>query len=669
MGRGSRGSGHQTARLPVDLTGIISSAEKNDLITLVNAITETMHRDMSNMFDSPPVRTICEETEQDHWLSLPLRRRRGSNKENLSVLGKFRESLNGSPSATYEKAHRTIEKEENEAMTPQLRELKKEALLYFRKWQGSVLQRLREIIVNESVPYASGSRTRRRGVRGGNRGGRSDRGGRGGACVAASTLAIGPPRAPTIHVDPDLAARHKPLPNTLWSLHVERRKLLLHIALLALISLQEYNAHSRTLLVCIASSLNLPYKVYELEEGRLAQGLAKAALEVPLEDDKMGQPDEMKASSKKWKLGLGSASGSSASLSLATSLRNVGIGTPQGGLGLTTTAAAGLLGLMAENGFLMGTLFGMNSTRPLAKMLESFVREVQDFALIRLCNSLHYEYTDPRESPVEHRRLRVVVAISGCLLESDDIIKPWRSLNSQAEVYAIRWEIAALMSLGSALETVIKSTAWGRARRDIEARTIFQSLMDSTWPEPLLRISKIIDNPWGVGMVRAEKVGAVLADALIRQRFQGDRPVSLIGFSLAARAIYACLMVLAERRQFGVVDSVMMLGTPAPSESRVWLTLKSVVTGRLINVYCESDYILGFLYRTSNTQFGVAGLQEIQGANGVENHCVKTLPREHLSYPSMMGTILRDIGWEGLDIKAVRAETVLPLVQTGRRRV
>ncbi|KAG6138502.1 hypothetical protein E4U12_008176 [Claviceps purpurea] len=599
MGRGSRGSGHQTARLPVDLTGIISSAEKNDLTTLVNAITENMHRDMSNMFDSPPVRTIREETEQDHWLSLPLRRRRGSNKENLSVLEKIRESLHGSSSTTYEKAHRTIEKEENEAMTPQLRELKKEALVYFRKWQGSVLQRLREIIVNESVPYTSGSRTRRRGVRGGNRGGRSDRGGRGGACAAASTLAI----------------------------------------------------------------------VYELEESRLAQGLAKAALEVPQEDDRTGQPDEMKASSKKWKLGLGSASGSSAPLSLATSLRNVGIGTPQGGLGLTTTAAAGLLGLMAENGFLMGSLFGMNSARPLGKMLESFLREVQDFAFIRLCNSLHYEYTDPRESPVEHRRLRVVVAISGCLLESDDIIKPWRSLNSQAEVYAIRWEIAALMNLGSALETVIKSTAWGRARRDIESRTIFQSLIDSTWPEPLLRISKIIDNPWGVGMVRAEKVGAVLADALIRQKFQGDRPVSLIGFSLAARAIYACLMVLAERRQFGVVDSVMMLGTPAPSESRVWLTLKSVVTGRLINVYCESDYILGFLYRTSNTQFGVAGLQEIQGANGVENHCVKTLPREHLSYPSMMGTILRDIGWEGLDIRAVRAETVLPLVQAGRRRV
>lgn len=206
-----------------------------------------------------------------------------------------------------------------------------------------------------------------------------------------------------------------------------------------------------------------------MDENRLAQGLAKAALEVPPGEDGTTKQEDVK-SSRKWKLGLG-GSGSSASISLAAPLRNVGIGTSQGGLGLTTTAAAGLLGIMAENGFLMGSLFGMNPTRPLGKIIETFLREVQDFAFIRLCNSIHYEYTDPRESPVEDRRLRVVVAISGCLLDPDDIIKPWHSLNSQAEVYAIRWETAALTNLGSALETVIKSTAWRSARRDIEAKT------------------------------------------------------------------------------------------------------------------------------------------------------------------------------------------------------
>lgn len=155
-------------------------------------------------------------------------------------------------------------------------------------------------------------------------------------------------------------------------------------------------------------------------------------------------------------------------------------------------------------------------------------------------------------------------------------------------------------------------------------------------------------------MVRAEKAGAVLADAIMRQKFQGDRPVSLIGYSLGARAIYTCLMVLAERRQFGIIDSVIMMGTPAPSESRVWLTLKSVVCGRLINVYSEQDYILGFLYRTSNTHFGVAGLQEIQGADGVENYRVRSLPRGHLSYQSQVGVVLKNVGWEDVNTDSVR---------------
>jgi hypothetical protein len=175
--------------------------------------------------------------------------------------------------------------------------------------------------------------------------------------------------------------------------------------------------------------------------------------------------------------------------------------------------------------------------------------------------------------------------------------------------------------------------------------------MESIWPVPLLKISKIIDNPWNIGMVRAEKAGFVLADALMRHRVQGDRPVSLVGYSLASRAIYACLMVLAERRQFGLVDSVVMMGTPAPSESRVWLTLKSVVSGRLVNVYSEHDYILGFLYRTSNIQFGVAGLQEIQGADGVENHCLRRMESGHLAYQELVGEILEDIGWEDLDTR------------------
>jgi hypothetical protein len=181
-------------------------------------------------------------------------------------------------------------------------------------------------------------------------------------------------------------------------------------------------------------------------------------------------------------------------------------------------------------------------------------------------------------------------------------------------------------------------------------------------------MSKIIDNPWSVGMVRAEKAGVTLADAIMRSKFQGDRPVSLVGFSLAARAIYTCLMVLAERRCFGLVDSVVMMGLPAPSESRVWLTLKSVIAGRLINVYSENDYILGFLCRTSNIQFGIAGLEEVQGAEGVENYNVSRSVDGHLAYQRIAGLVLREIGWEDVDVRPQAALRPAPAAgRKGRR--
>ncbi|KAK1251060.1 hypothetical protein MKX07_005615 [Trichoderma sp. CBMAI-0711] len=645
MARGRGGSSHGQRR-PVDLTGIISIAEKNDLLTLINAITERMARDISNVFDSPPVVPIQGDHGHHHWLMIPLlhHRQNRSTSQSHSLIGLKHPNL----SKSFEKTREIIEKEEQEAMTPQLRELKKEALVFFRKWQSTVLQRIRDIAVNEQQTPQGSTRGRGRGMRGAPRG--RGGGGRGGGMTRSPlTLATGPPRAPSNYVDRDLAARYPPIPNTLWSLDLDKRKLLLHIVFLVLLSMQEYTANSRQLLVSLTTSLNLPPRIYRDEELRLAQGLAKAAIDLSSEVA-VSQKSEESKSSRRWKVGLGCGTGN-----LAAPLSGVGIGTAHEGLGLTPYAAAGLLGSMAENATQMGALFGIIASKPTAKMMEAFTREIQDFGFIPIHGLDGSEYRDAREFPAEHRRLSLTIALSGFLLEDEEITKSWRCLGRHSESYVTRWEVAALTNLGSSLETAIKSSAWKEGKAEIEARTIFSCLIESTWPVALLKISKIIDNTWIVGMVRAEKAGAVLADAIMRQKFQGDRPVSLIGYSLGARAIYTCLMVLAERRQFGIIDSVIMMGTPAPSESRVWLTLKSVVCGRLINVYSEQDYILGFLYRTSNTHFGVAGLQEIQGADGVENYRVRSLPRGHLSYQSQVGVVLKNVGWEDVNRDFVRA--------------
>lgn len=159
------------------------------------------------------------------------------------------------------------------------------------------------------------------------------------------------------------------------------------------------------------------------------------------------------------------------------------------------------------------------------------------------------------------------------------------------------------------------------------------------------RVSKIVDNNWNNAMVRADKLGAALAD-VIMGKAQGERGVSLIGYSIGARAIYACLMCLAERRAFGLVENAVLMGTPAPSDPMAWCAMKSVVTGRLVNVYSENDYILGFLYRTSSIEFGLAGLQRVTGVESIENVDVTAKISLHPRYQYLVGSILRHIGWE-----------------------
>jgi hypothetical protein len=464
-----------------------------------------------------------------------------------------------------------------------------------------------------------------------------------------TSFAIGPVRPPSAsEIDPQLLNRFRPSPTALWQLPLEKRKVLLYTVLLLILSLEDYNAYARLLMLHLTSSLNLPLKALQDSEIQVAQSLGHAASEFK-PDEIIKEKEEEGKGARKAKAGVARlAGGVLAGLA-------AGIGSLMGGLCFGASAAGGLLGTMAENEAVVAALFGIYGAKASVKSMESYARDIQDFAFIPLHGQVQKELKDAKEIHHKDRRLRVVICISGWLTREEDVVTSWKCIGDQAEVYALRWELASLMSMGNSLETVIKSTAWSVAKKEIISRTIFASLMEDCWPLGLLKINKIIDNPWSMGMVRAEKAGLILADA-IQRKLQGGRPISLIGYSLAARAIYTCLMVLAERRQFGLVDSVVLIGTPAPSETRVWLTLKSVVAGRLVNVYSENDYILGFLYRMSNIQFGIAGLQEVRGVRGVENYDVSRLVSGHLRYQYLIGSILKSIDWEDVDLEQVAKE-------------
>lgn len=267
---------------------------------------------------------------------------------------------------------------------------------------------------------------------------------------------------------------------------------------------------------------------------------------------------------------------------------------------------------------------------------------------------LHPSEKDAIEDP-STRRLRITIGISGWLTSKEEVITPWRVLGTGSEVFALRWELEALMNLGNSMMTMVSSAAWGYAKSEMIKRTIFAQLMSAMWPIGLLKVSRVVDNPFSIVRSRAEKAGEVLADALINKA-QGERPVTLIGYSLGARVVYTCLMSLARRRAFGLVESVVLIGAPTPSTTADWRVMRSVVASRLVNVYSANDYVLGFLYRTSSIQYGVAGLQKIEGLPSVENVDVSETVSGHLRYRYLVGSILKKIGFEDLQLKEVKRE-------------
>ena len=508
---------------------------------------------------------------------------------------------------------------------------------------------------------------------------------------------------------------YPPIETPLSSLNEKSKILIIHSTLLLLLSLEHYIAPSRVLLLYLTSSLKLPLKVLTEDEEKMAKGLLEAAKHMSGESETQKKAEENK-DSRKWKVGLASVAGAAVigiTGGLAAPLVAAGIGSVMGGLGLGATAAAGYLGTVAGSSVLVGGLFGAYGGRMTGQMMDNYAQEVSDFAFLPVRKDgkdVDVEEEDKEEDDISkkseavektlndksgtqkpqdgegatqpkkttipklakkekkeskedkegiedpaHRRLRVTIGITGWLTSKSEVVTPWRVIGHGSEVFALRWELEALMNLGNSMTAMVSSAAWGYAKSELIKQTIFAELMSAMWPIALLKVARVVDNPFSIARSRAEKAGEVLADALINKA-QGERPVTLIGYSLGARVIYSCLMSLAKRRAFGLIESVVLIGAPCPSTTSDWRVMRSVVASRLVNVYSANDYVLGFLYRTSSIQYGVAGLQKIEGIPSVENVDVSESVSGHLRYRYLVGSILKKIGFEDIEMEAVAQE-------------
>lgn len=605
------------------LTTILSTVEdRTNLLLLIANTTDTLRQNLLDNFDP-------EKTNRAP--KLPPRPTSSD-----AVEEKTTEELQPEQQEAEDREKTEYERRVQELASSRMQDLKTAALTYYDEWRDRVFERIGEAI-NERP--AAGS------IKQENRSSSSQ--------VSAEQSHSGPKS----HDKPTPDKPHEEQKNNstpLTSLSEPKRILILHSLLLLLLSLERYPSESRQLLLHLTSVLHLPLNILTTDESKVARGLIESAAAMSADEETKKKVDEG-AISRKWKVGLGAVAGAAligVTGGLAAPLLAAGVGTVMGGLGLGATAAAGYLGALAGSAPLVGVLFGAYGGRMTGRVVDEYAKEVSDFAFIPIRKSGLMSKVPGQGAADEKdaRRLRVTIGISGWLTGQHDIVHPWRVLSSAGtEAFALRWEMEALINLGNALGTYVKSAAWGLAKREIISRTIFGALSAGLWPLGLAKVSRVIDNPFSVAKSRSDKAGVVLADALIN-KVQGERPVTLVGYSLGARVVYSCLQSLSERKAFGLVENVVLLGTAAPSDSVNWRRMKSVVSGRVINVYSTNDYLLGFLYRTSSLQYGIAGLQPVEGVVGVENVDVSGMVDGHMKYRLLTGRILEMIGMEDVDV-------------------
>ncbi|KAL8971682.1 MAG: hypothetical protein Q9183_000937 [Haloplaca sp. 2 TL-2023] len=639
------------------LTTILNIDQRGDLTLLIASIMASMRKSIELNFDA----NVALSSSQSN----------PSASEDEKTMNKSTDPATADVDKL-DQEKKLREQRQKELSAPKMKELKEDALRFIDQWRTNVIERIGSIVNSKEE--------------------------------ASSQLKSASAKAPTgsaattdKKVDPvasdgsdaaEFTEMFPPIDTPLSKLEEPTRILILHSTLLLLLSLEHYIAPSRVMLLYLTSSLRLPLSVLTNDEEKLAKGLLEAAKNMSGDSETQKKAEENKHS-RKWKVGIASVAGAAligVTGGLAAPLVAAGVGSVMGGLGLGATAAAGYLGTVAGSTVIVGGLFGAYGGKMTGEMMDAYAKEVSDFAFLPVKDtpnplSSHLnskdsskgekkEIKDPSSdsskplSPTSNkainnpasRRLRVTIGISGWLTSSSDVASPWRVLSpSSTEPFALRYELEALMNLGNSIQSMVSSAAWGYAKSEMLKHTIFAELTAAMWPLALLKVSRVVDNPFSVAKSRSDKAGEVLADALINKA-QGERPVSLVGYSLGARVIYTCLMNLAKRKAFGLVENVVLIGGPCPSTTSDWRVMRSVVAGRVVNVYSENDYVLGFLYRTSSIQYGVAGLQKVKGLEGVENVDVSESVSGHLRYRYLVGSILKTIGFEDVDDKAVEEE-------------
>lgn len=236
------------------------------------------------------------------------------------------------------------------------------------------------------------------------------------------------------------------------------------------------------------------------------------------------------------------------------------------------------------------------------------------------------------------------------------------------EMYTVQWESNMLTEVcdsvtDMAFDIVSGSTTF------ILRQTAFASLLSAVAiPYVLVNAANMIDSSWTLAIERSDEAGRELAKSLLFSR-AGHRPVTLIGFSFGARAIYSCLKELARyqeiwesqseqkdmknfredimfmREPASIVEDAVLMGLPNHLSVSSWIASRQVVAGRLVNCYSRKDLILSLMFQLKRI---VGALRPVCGTSpveipGVENFDVTDLVSGHQDYCVVTGDIMERV--------------------------
>ncbi|KHN00498.1 Transmembrane and coiled-coil domain-containing protein 4 [Glycine soja] len=243
-------------------------------------------------------------------------------------------------------------------------------------------------------------------------------------------------------------------------------------------------------------------------------------------------------------------------------------------------------------------------------------------------------------------RLGVEILVSGFVFEKEDFIRPWEGQNDNLERYALQWESENLIAVSTAIQDWLTSKLAMELMKRGAMMTVLSSLLTAlAWPAALLAATDFIDSKWTIAINRSNKAGKLLAEVLLKG-LQGNRPVTLIGYSLGARVIFKCLQYLAKTENGAeLVEKVVLLGAPIPIMDENWEATRKMVAGRFVNAYSRTDWMLGVAFRARNTNIalepyfkwkflltkGLAGIQPVD-IPGIQNVDVTEHIEGHSSY-------------------------------------